>query len=115
MFGGLWGAAVAGFSGEDCTLPGIGSPAAGFRLTSRRRSRGFGVLRHSYGRYKPPAPWAFRRTLTFNSLQTKCQSRMAEPYRSSLSLFGLIAFDQLTNAQGVRFTVAMAGDRRCAA
>jgi len=46
------------------------SPGAGLGTASRRWG-GFGVLRHSCGRYEPPAPWAFGRTLTINSLQTK--------------------------------------------
>jgi hypothetical protein len=51
-----------------------------------------------------------RRTLTFNSLQTKCQSPTGA-IRGSLSLRCLITFDQLADTQGVGLAMAMAGDR----
>ena len=113
-FGGAAGA--AGFSGSRLHAAGNRLPCRRLRLTTRRRRRGFGFLGHSYGRYKPPAPWASRRTLTFNSLQTKCQSGVRRRKDSRVTCPArLIAFDQLANAQGIRLAVTMAGDRRSAA
>ena len=91
------GAAAVGFGGVAGTSGRLVGRSLGFRLnrsggssfhsarrsglirrrlrfTFRRRRRGgFGFVRHSSRRHKPPAQRALRRTLTFISLRGRCQ------------------------------------------